>query len=93
MICVPALSAEVHGVQTLLRIPREELLALYRDGSPSWLLESRERVTCAGNELVKLEGEKASLVRVRRSRPIALRNARDQEEASEGQATRGNVAS
>ena len=83
VILVPAFAAEVHGVETLVRMARQELLAIdgYRAGA--WRLDRRVGVPGAGDELVELEREEALLAAVRVRGPRPLWNARHQEKVAQ----------
>ena len=83
VILVAALAAKVHGVEALVRVAGEELLAIDRHRPRTRRLECRVGVAGAGDELVELEREEASLVRVRVRGPFLLGNARHQEEVAQ----------
>src|SRR5690606_38292183 len=64
MVLVPALAAEVHRIEALLRLVREELLPVDRDCALTGGLERGEGVPRAGDELMQLEREEAARVRL-----------------------------
>ena len=72
VILVAALTTEVHGVQALVRVAGEKLLAIDRHCARARRLDRRIGVAGARDELVELEGEEARLARagVRRADPL-----------------------
>ena len=79
VVLVPALAAEVNGVEPLLRIGRKKLLALDGDGASRRRLEGGEGVAGARDELVELEDEEALRARVCDAGALRLRHVRDEE--------------
>ena len=72
VVLVAALTAEVHGVQALVGVAGEKLLAIDRHRARARRLDRRIGVAGARDELVELEREEARLARagVRRADPL-----------------------
>ena len=92
MVLLAALAAEVHGVEALVRVARKKLLTFDRDRALPGVLERREGVAGAGDELVQLEGEEAARVRAWLASALYLRNAREQQQVPKGAAARLRLA-
>ena len=87
MVLVTALATEMHGVQALVGVFREKLLAFNRHRALAGRFDGRVAVPGAGNELVKLEGEKAIVACAFLPGPFPLRDARHEKELFQSRAT------
>ena len=82
VVLVPALATEVHRVEALVRMARQELLTIDGHLAGAGRLDRRVGVPGARDELVELEREEALLAPARVRGPCTLRGARYQKKVA-----------
>ena len=90
VVLVPAFATEVHGVEALVRVLGQELLAIDGHSSGAGRFDRGVGVSRARDELVQLEREEAVLACTSVGSPYALGNARYQQKVSQRVAAGGD---
>jgi hypothetical protein len=79
VILMSAVATEVCGIEPLFWVTWEKLLAFNGNGPATLHFQSRECVSCTGDELMELKCEEATAIRLRRARSLDLWQSRDKQ--------------